>query len=130
MSFELTCKLLQILPEQKGEGKNGPWIRQDFIVETLGEYPKKISMSAWGDIVKKVNEFGMQSLMRIFFRIESREYNGRWYTDVRPYKIENPGAQPSNGYVATQQPAMSNVSEMSAGDPMANMSKDDDDLPF
>jgi hypothetical protein len=133
MSLELTCTLIQLLPEQKGQGKNGEWIKQDFIVETSGEYPKKIAMSAWGDMVGKINSFAPSSSLKIAFRLESREYNGRWYTDVRPWKIENAiGAQApagnttTNAYATTQQPAMAPMAAMSNND----SSSEKDDLPF
>ena len=49
MALEISGKLLQILPEQTGTGKNGQWIKQDFIIETQEQYPRKVCFSAWGD---------------------------------------------------------------------------------
>ena len=51
--MQLTAKLVQLLPLQTGSGKNGQWKKQDVIVETEGQYPKKICISIWGD---KINE--------------------------------------------------------------------------
>jgi hypothetical protein len=51
MAHELTGKVLQVLPEQTGTGRNGQWSRQDFIVETQEQFPKKVCFSAWGDKV-------------------------------------------------------------------------------
>ena len=127
MSLEITAKLISSLPEQTGSGKNGPWVKQDFIVETEDQYPKKICMSAWGDLVKQFNGYAMGSRLKISFRVESREYNGRWYTDVRPWKavvegnatsgpapMDAPASYPSAGNEQSQ-PAASSV---------------EDDLPF
>ena len=85
--MQLTAKLIQLLPFQTGTGKNGEWKKQDIIVETDGQFPKKICISIWGD---KVNERQLQigNLLKIDFDIESREYNGRWYTDIKTWKIE------------------------------------------
>ncbi len=85
--MQLTAKLVQLLPLQTGAGKNGPWKKQDIIVETEGQYPKKVCVSIWGD---KINESLLQtgSQLTISFDVESREYNGRWYTDVKAWKIE------------------------------------------
>lgn len=47
--MQLTAKLTQLLPIQTGTGKNGEWKKQDIIVETDGQYPKKICISFWGD---------------------------------------------------------------------------------
>ena len=85
--MQLTAKLTQLLPIQIGTGKNGEWKKQDIIVETDGQYPKKVCISIWGD---KNNEGQLQigNLLQIDFDIESREYNGRWYTDIKAWKIE------------------------------------------
>ncbi|MBC7873853.1 MAG: DUF3127 domain-containing protein [Ferruginibacter sp.] len=88
--MQLTAKLIQLLPLQTGTGKNGQWKKQDIIVETEGQYPKKLCVSIWGD---KINESQLQtgSTLDISFDIESREYNGRWYTDVKAWKIQAGG---------------------------------------
>jgi len=85
--MQLTAKLIQLLPLQTGAGKNGPWKKQDIIVETEGQYPKKVCISIWGD---KISESLLQvgSMLSISFDVESREYNGRWYTDVKAWKVE------------------------------------------
>ncbi|MFN7012690.1 MAG: DUF3127 domain-containing protein, partial [Bacteroidia bacterium] len=51
--MELTAKLIQLLPVQTGQGKNGPWKKQEIIVETPGQYSKKLCVAIWGD---KINE--------------------------------------------------------------------------
>jgi hypothetical protein len=84
--MQLTAKLLTLLPLQTGKGKNGEWKKRDLIVETGDTYPKKICVSVWGDkinhsVVVVGNEF------KIDFDVESREYNERWYTDVKAWCI-------------------------------------------
>ena len=92
--MQLTAKLTQLLPIQTGTGKNGQWKKQDIIVETDGQYPKKVCISIWGE---KINEAQLQigNILKIDFDIESREYNSKWYTDVKAWKIEvaDTGAQ-------------------------------------
>ena len=82
-----TAKLTQLLPIQTGTDKNVDWKKQDIIVETDGQYPKKVCVSIWGD---KINEGQLQigNLLEIDFDIESREYNSKWYTDLKAGKIE------------------------------------------
>jgi Domain of unknown function (DUF3127) len=94
--MELTAKLIQLLPLQTGTGKNGQWKKQDIIVETDGTYPKKVCISIWGD---KINESVLKigSQLAISFDVESREYNGKWYTDVKAWKIEAGGAAKNAG---------------------------------
>ena len=95
--MQLTAKLVSVLPVQTGSGKNGPWKKQDIIVETEGQYPKKVCVSVWGD---KISESQLKPglTLNISFDIESREYNGRWYTDVKAWKVEtgDPGKQTGN----------------------------------
>ncbi len=85
--MQLTAKLIQLLPLLTGTGKNGPWKKQDIIVETLDQYPKKICLSIWGD---KINEAQLQvdKFLKLEFDIESREYNGKWFTDIKAWRAE------------------------------------------
>jgi len=84
--MNIKAKLVQLLPLQTGMGKNGQWRKQDIIVETEGQYPKKICISIWGD---KINEKQLiiDNQLDIDFELESREFNGKWYTDIRAWKI-------------------------------------------
>jgi hypothetical protein len=92
--MQLTAKLVQVLPLQTGTGKNGQWKKQDIIVETDGQYPKKICISIWGD---KIDEKQLQTnnILKIDFDVESREFNGKWYTDVKAWKVEPANAAPA-----------------------------------
>ena len=85
--MQLTAKLIQLLLIQTGTGKNGQWKKQDIIVETDGQYSKKVCISVWGD---KINSTQLQAnkLLKIDFKIESREYNGKWFTDLKAWKID------------------------------------------
>jgi hypothetical protein len=85
--MQLTAKLIQLLPLQTGTGKNGLWKKQEIIVETVDQYPKKICLSIWGD---KINESLLQvdKFLKLDYEIESREYSGKWYTDVKAWRIE------------------------------------------
>ena len=88
--MQLTAKLSAILPEQTGAGKNGPWKKQDIIVETDGQYPKKVCISLWGEKFDR-NLLNVGNKLTISFDIESREFNGKWYTDVKAWKVESAG---------------------------------------
>lgn len=85
--MQLTAKLTKVLPIQTGTGKNGEWKKQDIILETEGQFPKKICVSIWGE---KINDSQLQigNNLRIDFDIESREYNNKWYTDIKAWKVE------------------------------------------
>jgi Domain of unknown function (DUF3127) len=115
--MQLTARLIQLLPLQSGTGKNGQWKKQDIIVETEATYPKKICVSVWGDKID-VNQLQPGNQLKIDFDVESREFNGRWYTDIKAWKIEVAGiASPVVAEKATGQVGPENTSN-------------DDDLPF
>jgi hypothetical protein len=85
--MEIKGKLIQLLQPQTGEGKNGPWKKQEIIIEIPGQYPKNVCIAIWGD---KINESQLQvgNELNVSFDIESREFNNRWYTDIKAWKIE------------------------------------------
>lgn len=87
MDLKIKGKVVEILEEQSGTGKNGPWRKQDFILETKEKYPKKVCITQWGDKIDKfdINE-GEE--LTVFFNIQSREYKGNWYTDVKAWKVQ------------------------------------------
>jgi hypothetical protein len=85
--MELKGKVIQLLPLQSGMGKKGPWKKQEFIVETQSQYPKKVCLSIWGDKVDQYN-VAVGQFITASVELESREYNGRWYTEARAWKIE------------------------------------------
>lgn len=89
MALELKCKMLDKLAVQSGTSARGPWSKQDFIVETIEQYPRKICMNVWGqDKVNELQAFNPGDMLQISINIESREYNGRWYTDIRAWRIQ------------------------------------------
>ena len=85
--MEIKGKLLKLLSPQSGEGKNGAWRKQEFVIETQGQYPKKVCLSLWGDKGDQVAGKENQNV-HVFFDLESREYNERWYTEARAWKVE------------------------------------------
>ena len=79
--------VLSILPLQSGTSKAGnQWQKQDFILEKQGQYPRKVCVCLFGDNVEKFPLQVGQSVTASV-DIESREFNGRWYTDVRAWNV-------------------------------------------
>lgn len=101
--MEITGKIVQILPEETGEGKNGPWKKQNFILETQEQYPKKVCITVWGDKID-LKSFAENEVVSASINIESREWNGKWFTDVKAWRIvktqtETEGGQPDYGSI-------------------------------
>ncbi len=126
--MDIKGRITHILPLQTGEGKNGTWKKQDFVIETDGQYPKKVCFSIWGD---KYNEsfLAVGNELNVSFDPESREYNGRWYTELRAWKIELAGSKPeSNDFASPSAPAVASPQAMSPS--FTKSTEEDDDLPF
>lgn len=117
--MELTGTVIAILPEVSGQGKNGTWRKQEFVLEIPSQYPRKVCIALWGDKIDdaklQVNESVTASI-----DIESREYNSRWYTEVKAWKVDKSGGGPSG--------ESSNTAPMP---PITTFNEDEsDDLPF
>ena len=98
MALDIVGKLLRKLDTQSGEGSFGGWRRQDAIIETIEQYPKKICISFWNEKISDLDKINLGDTITASVNIESRENNGKWYTSVRVWRL-----QPSDGS-ATQQP--------------------------
>lgn len=90
--------IVMVMPEAGGTGKSGnAWKKQEFVLETRDNYPKKICFTLWGD---KIDQYKLQvgDLVTASVDIESREYNGRWYTDLKAWRVDKAGeSAPSSG---------------------------------
>lgn len=92
MELQIKGTVNKILEEQSGESKNGPWRKRDFILETEGQYPKNVCITQWGDNIDKADVQEGETIIA-HIDIQSREYKGNWYTDVKAWKVERPDAQ-------------------------------------
>lgn len=87
--MEVVGKIIQVLPVQEGVGRNGnPWKVQPYVLETLDQYPRKVHFEVFGEDRIKQNPCELDQLVTVSFDIESREFNGRWYTSIRAWKIQ------------------------------------------
>jgi hypothetical protein len=112
--MEITGRILKLLTLQSGEGKNGTWKKQEFILETSAQIPRKICFSLWGD---KIDQFKLAEgdEAEVSFDLESREFNNRWYTEAKAWKIVKKGA----GQAPAAEPDLPpGYFEMPAGDDM------------
>lgn len=87
--MEISGKIIQKLQVESGTSKNGnTWKKQSIVIETAGNYPKKVCFSVWGDRIDEVKaQEGDMITAKV--DIESREYNGRWYTDVKAWQVQS-----------------------------------------
>ena len=84
--MEITGTVTQVLPMQSGMGKNGEWKKQEFILKTNDQYPKTVCIAAMKSMADRL--FTIGETITCHINIESREYNGKWYTNVNVWKID------------------------------------------
>ena len=109
--MEIIGKLIQKLPMQSGISKTGnSWQKQEFVIETLEQFPRKICANLWGDRTAVLEMLNMDDKVVMSFDLESREFNGKWYTDVKAYKLEPVSTipQPAQATQAAQTAAPAN----------------------
>jgi hypothetical protein len=128
--MEITGKIVQTLPKQTGNAKNGStWEKQEYIIEVPGQYPKKVCFNLWGDKIGKFNIKDGEDLT-IAVDVESREYNGRWYTDIRAWNVTKQGVGSAIG--GTNSAPNFDAAPMGDSSSTSNAANpfEDDDLPF
>ena len=104
--MEIRGKIFQVLPLQSGVSQSSgrEWKKQEYVLETNDQYPVNVG----DDVVVSVD-------------IDSREYNGRWYTNISAWKIEKVGDMPPMVDSANIPPV-----DFIPSDP----TQSNDDLPF
>ena len=102
-NFEIEGTLQRKLPDQSGRSARGDWAKQEFVLEYPdGNFNSEVCITAWGqDKVSELDRFNEGDRLKVSFNIRAREYNGRWYNDLRAWRISS--AQPQGQ--AAQAPA-------------------------
>ncbi|MCL2561747.1 MAG: DUF3127 domain-containing protein [Rikenellaceae bacterium] len=134
--MEIEGTVVQILPQVKGVSARGEWVKQEVIFEQPGEFGRKVCVSFWGDKAQDAAAMKPGERAKMSVSVESREYNGRWYTELRAWKLDK-------GQAGAPAPSMPYAAEAGAGAPTGGYvpmpvteepnaaTKDEfDDLPF
>lgn len=95
--MEIQGKFIKLGSLTEGTSARGAWRKQELIIETIEQYPKRVCLVCWGDTIDAIANLRDGDVIRTGISIESREYNGKWYTDVRAYNL---------GLVSAQQQAV------------------------
>ncbi|MDR0694687.1 MAG: DUF3127 domain-containing protein [Prevotellaceae bacterium] len=137
MALEFSGKLIKKLPLQSGTSANGTWSRQEIIIEIPGQFPQQVCVSLWGDRVNDAVKYVEGDILKVSFNLQSREYNGRWYTDVRAWRLDKEAAAvtapsaPSTASEPAPAGSTSTPTPSPADDPFAaTPAQQVDDLPF
>lgn len=100
--MDIEGKLIQKLGVQSGKSARGDWAKQEFVIEYQdGNFPTKACFSVWGaDKVKDLERYQVGDSVKVSFNVSSREYNGKWYTDLRAWRISQAGVAAAPGFAA------------------------------
>lgn len=146
--MEFEALVIQLLPMVKGVSSRGEWVKQEVVFEQAGEFGRKVCVSFWGDKAQDAAELKPGEKVKVSANVESREHNGRWYTEVRAWKLAKEGGRaaaspfgnassaPDFGGAAARAPRGQDFPPISAsgqyeGGSAEDISKEDfDDLPF
>ena len=117
MALELECKILEKLTVQSGTSARGPWAKQDVVVEYQdGQYTEKACLQVFGnDRVKELENYQVGDKVKVSLKIQAREYNNKWYNDIRIWKISRIGEESGNAdYLSSRAPYSPEVQNYSA----------------
>lgn len=120
-------QITAILPETRGVGQRGEWVSQDFVLKTDDNYPKNICFTILGaDKIKEAN-IKIGDVVSIGVNIESREFNGRWYTSIKAWSVKRKfEAQAAKQAPPAPTPQPSQPTQTQTSSSVDNT----DDLPF
>lgn len=106
-NLELEGRIVQKMAVQSGQSARGAWARQDFVVEYQdGNFPTSVCFSAWGqDKVQELDKYQVGDSVKVSFNVKGREYNGRWYNDLRVWRLAPAGAAPASAPAPAAAPA-------------------------
>jgi hypothetical protein len=128
--MEITGTIKRKLNIQRGTSAKGEWQKQEFIIETDERYPKNVCITAWADKVDELNAYNIEDKVKLSVNVESREFNERWYTDIRFWKIERlQESGQSSANTNTNPNSNDNRNDVNVAAFESDQS-DSDDLPF
>ena len=117
----------RVLPQIKGTSARGEWVKQEVVFELPGEFNRKICVGFWGDRAQEAATLKPGETITVSANVESREYNGRWYTEVRAWRINRKSAAEPQPMTTDNLPPLDTFStEESASSSASEV----DDLPF
>ena len=117
-----------MLPPQSGESDRGKWQRQDVIFELQQEFSRRVCVKFFNR-ESEVQKLRVGGLYTVSSNLESREYNGRWYTDVSVWRVQ-PHEQPQQQATPAYDAPMPESTPFGEPAAPAAPSSEVDDLPF
>ena len=132
MALELEGRIVSKLNVQSGTSARGAWSKQEFILEYQeGNFPSQVCLNVWGeDKVRELGKYQVGDKVKVSFNLSAREYNGRWYNDIRAWKVDRNATPAAGAPVAVAGASVPPPVADPFGAPQMNASSEVDDLPF
>ena len=128
MEFEGT--VWRVLPLVKGTSARGEWMKQEVVFELPGEFNRKLCVGFWGDKAQEAGTLQPGESVAVSANVESREYNGRWFTEARAWRITRKAAQQQQP-LAPVADGLPPMDAFASDEPASTSSSAEvDDLPF
>lgn len=89
--MEITGKVVRLGTLTEGTSARGPWRKQELIIETEEQYPRTVCLICWTNQIDEIQKFAPGQTIKAQIEISSREFNGKWYTDVRVWRFDPVG---------------------------------------
>ena len=86
--MEIVGKVVGLGNFSDGTSARGAWKKQELIIETIEQFPKKVCLICWSEKADEALRFVVGQTIKAQISIESREFNGKWYTDVRAFRFD------------------------------------------
>ena len=130
--MEITGKVVKLGGLTEGTSARGPWRKQDLIIETDEQYPKTVCLTCWTNQIDEIQAMTPGQLIKAQIDISSREFNGKWYTDVRVWRFDPITATTSAQPAQQAAPAVHQTPPLAGGPEefFGTDSNNGDDLPF
>ena len=103
--MEIQGKVIASLePQRFVSSKNGnEYVSIVFVIETIGQYPKKVAMKVIGEDKFKQMGIAIGGIYNVSFDVESREWKGKWFTECQAWRTQRvDGTQEQTQQAATQ----------------------------
>ena len=145
--MEITGKIIAVLPANSGTSSRtgNTWMSQTYVIETQGQYPKKLAFDVFGE--ERIKQFNIKQgeELTVRFDIDAHEYQGRYFNQIRAFNVEKSGLQtqivdvvmPHGATQAPQQHVQQQQNMFNAGvqnaapyQPTQQPQEEPDSLPF
>lgn len=118
---------------RQGTSSNGEWMTQDYVIEYAdGNFNRKMVFTIFGKDRIEKNNVTVGDIVTVYFDIDAHQYAGRWFSDIKAWKVERDAVQAQQPIQQPQQAqtyaAPPRQQDMFTQDPFGQQGEEE--LPF